>query len=254
MTILIIEDEAKAAAELEKVLKEVNPLLTIVGKIDSVENACKWLTNNEQPDVIFSDIQLADGLFFDIYQEIEIKSPVVFCTAFDMYMMDAFETNAISYLLKPISRQKVEKSLIKLESLKTAFAPEKSRMEMNRLMQQLKQPLKKALLVNQGEKIIPIQVSDIACFYFDKLIITITTFSNNEYLLSETLDDVEKMIDPALFYRANRQFIIHRNAVSNVERTFARKLNVKLPFKTRESIMVSKAKAQEFLKWLEGEV
>ena len=91
-------------------------------------------------------------------------------------------------------------------------------------------------------------------FYFNKLIITITTFSNNEYLLSETLDDVEKMIDPALFYRANRQFIIHRNAVSNVERTFARKLNVKLPFKTQETIMVSKAKAQEFLKWLEGEL
>ena len=249
MNILIIEDEIKAARELEKLLQEVNPAINILGKIDSVINACKWLANNDQPDVIFSDIQLADGLFFDIYQQIEIKSPVVFCTAFDMYMMDAFETNAISYLLKPLSKEKVKKALVKLESLKLAFAPEKSRMEMNRLMQQ---PYKKALLVSQGEKIIPIKVNDIASFYVDKLIVVITTFSKEEYLLSATLDEVEKMVDPAFFFRANRQFIIHRNAIASAERFFARKLVVKLNFPTKESIMVSKARAQEFLEWLQG--
>ena len=253
MNILIIEDETKAARELEKLLQEANPAINIVGKIDSVVNACKWLSNNEHPDVIFSDIQLADGLFFDIYQQIEIKSPVVFCTAFDMYMMDAFETNAISYLLKPLSKEKVKKALVKLESLKLAFAPEKSRMEINRLMQQLKQPYKKALLVSQGEKIIPIKVNDIACFYVEKLIVVITTFSKEEYLLSATLDEVEKMVDPAFFFRANRQFIIHRNAITSAERFFARKLVVKLNFPTKEYIVVSKAKAQEFLEWLQGE-
>jgi len=252
MRILIFEDETKAAGELEKLLLEVDPATIIVGKIDSVANGCNWLANNEHPDVIFSDIQLADGLFFDIYQQIEIKSPVVFCTAFDMYVMDAFETNAISYLLKPISKEKVAKSLAKLESLKTAFAPEKSRLEMNRLLQHLKQPYKKALLVSQAERIIPIQVNDIACFYFDKMIVVITTFSNNEYLLSATLDEVEKMVDPALFFHANRQFIVHRNAIVNAERYFARKLVVKLGFNTKESIVVSKARAQEFLQWLEG--
>ena len=254
MRILIIEDETKAARELEKLLQEVDAAIEVVGKIDSVENACNWLANNEHPDVIFSDIQLADGLFFDIYQQIEIKSPVVFCTAFDMYMMDAFETNAISYLLKPINREKVEKALVKLESLKTAFAPEKSRLEINRLMQQLKQPYKKALLVSQGEKIIPINVNDIACFYVDKMIVVITTLSNIEYLLSATLDEVEKIVDPALFFRANRQFIVHRNAIISAERHFARKLVVRLSCKTKESIMVSKAKAQEFLDWLQGDV
>ena len=253
MNILIIEDETKAARELEKLLQEVNPAINILGKIDSVVNACKWLANNEHPDVIFSDIQLADGLFFDIYQQIEIKSPVVFCTAFDMYMMDAFETNAISYLLKPLSKEKVKKALVKLESLKLAFAPEKSRMEMNRLMQQLKQPYKKALLVSQGDKIIPIKVNDISCFYVEKLIVVITTFSKEEYLLSATLDEVEKMVDPAFFFRANRQFIIHRNAITSAERHFARKLVVKLNFPTKESIIISKARGQEFLEWLQGE-
>lgn len=250
--VLIIEDEAKAARELANMLTQIDDTLNIVATLDSIEQALTWFTQNPQPDLLFSDIQLADGLCFDIYNQIPIKSPIVFCTSFDEYLMNAFDTNAVSYLLKPITIEKLEKALEKLRSFKSAFEKENSNTNLPGLLHQLKYNYKTALLVNQKEKIIPIQVRDIAFFYLDKTIVTITTLNNKKYYLSSTLDDVEKVTDPALFYRANRQFLINKKAITNAERFFARKLVAKLIIDTPETVIVSKAKASEFLHWLEG--
>ena len=252
MKVLIIEDEAGAARELTAILAQADDTIKVVAVLSTVSDALKWFEQNPQPDLMLSDIQLADGLCFEIFEKIKINSPVIFCTAFDEYLMDAFESNAVSYLLKPITRDKVEKALEKFERLKSAFHQADPVTGIDHLLRQLKYRYKTALLVNFKEKIIPVQIGDIAFFYLDKSTVHITTSNNKMYFLSASLDELEKTIDPALFYRANRQFLINRNAVSGVERFFARKLLVKLSVASPETIVVSKAKATEFLQWLEG--
>jgi two-component system response regulator LytT len=252
INVLIIEDEAKTARELANMINNIDDTINVITILDSVEQSLQWFAQNKQPDLIFSDIQLADGLCFEIYQKIQVTSPIIFCTAFDEYLMNAFDTNAVSYLLKPVTKEKVEKSFEKFRSLKSVFESEKSNANLSGLLQQLKYSYKTALLVNQKEKIIPVQVKDIAFFYLDRTIVNITTLANQKYYLSSALDDVEKMIDPSMFYRANRQFLINKNAIANAERFFARKLVAKLIVDTPETVIVSKAKASEFLQWLEG--
>jgi two-component system, LytTR family, response regulator LytT len=250
--ILIIEDEAKAARELEHILGAVNEQCHVLAIIDSVEQALHWLRENKPPDLIFSDVQLADGLSFEIYQKLEVSSPVVFCTAFDEYLMNAFDTNAISYILKPISRSKVEKALEKFMNLRAVFRKDEGQGSLNRLMDHLNYNYKTALLVHQKEKIIPVQVKEIAYFYLDRSSISLMTLARQKFFLSATLDDLEKSLDPAIFYRANRQFIINKAAVQNAERFFARKLVARLMVDTPETVIISKAKSTEFLQWLEG--
>jgi two-component system LytT family response regulator len=248
MNILIIEDEPRAAKELHKMILQIDDSIQVAGTIESVEQAKEWFAANTQPDLILSDIQLADGLSFEIFNQVPISSAVIFCTAFDEYLLHAFDTNAVSYLLKPITIEKLEKALQKYESMRSAFTPN----NMQSLMQLIKPPIKSALLVNEKEKIIPVQVKDIACIYLDNTVLQITTLQNKKYFMTATMDETEKILDPTLFYRANRQFLINREAIANAERYFARKLVIKLNVPTPEQIVVSKAKSAEFLQWLEG--
>lgn len=250
--ILIIEDEAKTARELANMLGHIDDTIHILAILDSVEQSLQWLANNPQPDLIFSDIQLADGQCFDIYRQTTVSSPIIFCTAFDEYLMHAFDTNAVSYLLKPVTREKLEKALDKFQAFKSAFRKEHTPANLPGLLQQLQSGYKTALLVYEKEKIIPIQVKDIAYFHLDKTTLNITTLSSQKYYLSSTLEELEQMIDPSLFFRANRQFLINKSAVASAERFFARKLVARLLVDTPEVIVISKAKSPEFLKWLQG--
>lgn len=251
LNVLIIEDEAKAARELANMLKLIDNEINVSAILDSVEQSLQWFAANKQPGLILSDIQLADGLCFEIYNQVSIKSPIIFCTAFDEYLMNAFDTNAVSYLLKPVTREKLEKALDKFQTMKQAFEKAENN-NITGLLQQLKYQYKTALLVHHKEKIIPVPVKNIAYFYLDKAYISIITISNQKYHLSSTLDDIEKSLDPGLFYRANRQFLINKAAIVNAERFFARKLVAKLIVDTPEIIIVSKAKASEFLQWMES--
>lgn len=251
LNVLIIEDEAKAARELAKMITAIDQDIQVLAILDSVEQSLDWFAANKHPDLILSDIQLADGLCFEIFSQVSIKSPVVFCTAFDEFLMKAFDTNAISYLLKPITSDKLAKALEKLKAMKLALEQNETH-NLSGLLQELKYQYKTALLVNFKEKIIPIQVKDIAYFYLDTSIVRIVTLTNQQYYLTSTLEELEKSMDPQLFYRTNRQFLINRSAVLNAERFFARKLVVKLVVDTPETVIVSKAKASEFLQWMEG--
>lgn len=250
--VLIIEDEAKTARELATLISQVDDRMQVQAIVDSVEDAITQLAVHPQPDLIFSDIQLADGSCFDIFQKVEVKSPVIFCTAFDEYLLDAFDTNAVSYLLKPISRNKLEKAITKFRSLKAAFGASSGTTDLSTLMSNWKFRFKTALLVHQKEKIIPIQVYDIAYVYLDKTLLFITTHNNQRYHLTSTLEELESMLDPSQFFRANRQFLINRAAVANAERFFARKLVARLKLETPEAVVISKARATEFLQWLQG--
>lgn len=252
MRILIIEDEIKTAKQLASIITEIDDTIFVIDNIVSIEHAVQWLKSNSHPNLIISDIQLADGLSFEIFKQVQLQSPIIFCTAYDEYMLEAFETNAISYLLKPITKNKVEKALEKFNNLKSTFQEDINQINISNLINSLKKPLKTTLLLNQKEKIIPVQVSDIAYIYLDKTLVEITTKENQHFYHTSTLDEMEKILDSRVFYRANRQFLINRNFIVSIERYFARKLVIKTIFKTKETIFVSKAKASDFLKWLEG--
>jgi two-component system, LytTR family, response regulator LytT len=252
MKIFIIEDETKAAKELERILFSLDSHIEITGIADSVEASIAFLTQHAAPDLIFSDIQLADSICFEIFNRVKVKSPIVFCTAFDEYLMEAFDTNTISYILKPINVKKVAAALDKFKEMKSVFEPEQNYINLKNVAHELKLAYKNTLLVTQGDKIMPIPVKNIAFTYLDKTIVKITTFNHERYFFASSLDEVERMLDPSLFYRANRQFIINRKAVVNVEHYLSRRFTVKLSVETPETIVISKGKASEFLQWLEG--
>lgn len=253
MNVLIIEDELRAAQKLSQLITEIDNTIHVIEILASVEQSIKWFGENNAPDLIFSDIQLADGLFFDIYKEIKITSPIIFCTAFDEYLINAFDTNAVSYLLKPITKDQVEKALIKYKSLQHVFNNQYNNKVITDLIHHLgkAKKYKSSLIANQGDKIIPIKTDDIAFIKSDNQHVTIATHNNLNYYYSSTLDNLENMLDPMLFFRANRQFIINRNAIINVERYFNRKFAVKLLNINTEAIIISKQKATEFMQWLE---
>lgn len=251
MNVLILEDESKTARELAAMLQEFDDSINILAIIDSVEKARQWFLTNESPDLLFSDIHLADGLCFDLFTKIDLQTPVIFCTAFDEYLLSAFDTNAVSYLLKPVNSDQVEKALGKFRRLHGSFNNTVP-VAIAQWSREMRSTYKSTILVNQREKIIPVKTEDIACCYLDNSILYLITFSNQRYFLTTNLDELERTLNPEHFYRANRQCILHRHAVANAERFFARKLIARLTVPTPEPVIVSKAKASDFLKWLEG--
>ncbi len=250
MNVLIIEDEAPAFRRLQKILDEIDPELEILEVIDSVEDSVKWLRNHSSPDLIFMDIQLSDGISFEIFDAIDISSPVIFTTAFDEYMLKAFKVNSIDYLLKPIKKEDLAQSIEKYRSLKTVFSGNTS---MNDLIKQIRlddRKFKSRFLVKQGDKLLSIQTDDIEYFQTKNGVVYLAT-SEKKYLLDFTLDDLIKQLDPEKFYRANRQFVIGYNAIKAIHRYHKGKLLVELQIPTDEQIVVSSEKATEFKQWLD---
>lgn len=252
MNVLIIEDERKAADELKTLIASNRANWVVVDVLMSVEESLEWFAKNKMPDLIFSDIQLADGVSFEIFEKTTITCPIIFSTAFDEYAIKAFEANGFDYLLKPIDKTKLKKALDKLDSLSIFFTAKAASPDLNNLLTQIKYSSAKTLLVSQGEKIIPVKYADVAFFFYDEGLIALKLFDGRAYRLVKSLEEIEAAIDPSVFYRANRQFIINRAAVSEIEYYFARKLLVKLSKPAPEKIIVSKAKASDFRRWLES--
>ena len=252
MNVLIIEDEIRAAKELQRILMQIDDTINVLKIIDSVGDATSYLSENAEVDLIFSDIQLVDGNCFNIYNNVQVNCPIIFCTAFDDYTLEAFDTNAISYILKPITIAKIEAALEKHKMMKAAFLPSQTIAQLRKVSHQLKFGYKGTLLVEQRDTIIPLPVNDIAFFYLEKTIVKILTHKKEGYYIPSSLDDLERQLDPRAFYRANRQFLVHRNGIANIQRYFSRKLFVKLKVDTPETIIVSKAKANDFLRWMEA--
>jgi two-component system response regulator LytT len=249
MKVLIIEDERKAAIELRSMILSLRPDWIIADILPSAEESIEWLTENQTPDLIFSDIQLADTVSFHIFQTVRTDCPIIFCTAYDEYAIQAFETNGIDYLLKPVDMTRLERSLAKLELLQRNSTA--SAADITRLITQLSAPYKKTILINLKDKIVPVAYADIAFFYYTRGIVTVRLMSGTAYHIGQGIDEIEAAADPHLFYRANRQFLINRETVRTIEKFFARKLVIKLSLETPETLVVSKAKASDFLNWVE---
>ena len=252
MKVVIIEDEAPAFRRLEKILLEIDPSIEIMEVLDSVEESVVWFSKNLPPDLVFMDIQISDGISFQIFEKTEIRCPVIFTTAFDEYMLKAFKVNSIDYLLKPIKKEELEQSLEKYRKMRDSFSYEK--IDIVSLVRQISlvdRNYKTRFLVKQGEKMLSIRTEDITCFHSKHSVVHIHTKSGKTYLADFTLEEVSNQLDPQLFYRANRQFIIHSECIESVHKHFKGKLLVSLNHFAAEQILVSAEKAAAFKQWLD---
>ena len=252
MKILIIEDEAPAFRRLQKVLEEINPDIEIVEVIDSVEESVKWFKTHNAPDLIFMDIQLSDGISFEIFEKVKITKPVIFTTAFDEYMLKAFKVNSIDYLLKPVKKEELEGSLNKYNNLKNSFSGN-SPLDLNALIGQIRMDDKKfksRFLIKQGERLISIETEDVAYFYTKNGVVYLVTLGDKKYLMDFNLDELSNQLDPDKFYRANRQYLISFQSIKETQKYFKGKLLVELNKPAEEPITISSEKSSEFKSWL----
>ena len=250
MKIVIIEDEQLTANDLAKTIRKINPDIIIVALLYSVEDAIAWFKQNEHPDLIFSDIQLGDGLCFDIFKSMEITSPVVFCTAYDEYALTAFKTNGIDYILKPFDEESVNKALMKYKELEKRFLAKRNQLEdLFELFENRETRKKGSLLVYYKDKILPVKITEIALFYIENEITHLITFDQKNYTINQPLDELENLAGPD-FFRANRQNLVQRKAVKEASQYFARALSVTLTIPLKETIKINKVKVPAFLNWL----
>ncbi len=251
--VLIIEDEIKTAKDLQSQIQELREDMEVIAILPSIKSALSWFNENPFPDLIFSDIQLADGLSFEIFKQIKIDAPIVFCTAFDEYAIQAFDANGIDYLLKPIDEEKLSRGLAKYDKLSHSEpeAISEYQKQVEALLNRYDKNYKNSILIHFQEKIIPVKTEDISFIHSESGIVTIFLLNNQRHITNHTLDALDNMLDPNIFYKANRQFIINRKAINSIEHYFTRRLVVKLNTPTPEQIIISKAKSSEFLKWVE---
>lgn len=251
MNIVIIEDERVVAEDLALSIKQLIDEPVSIVQLHSVKEAIAWFKAAPEPDLIFSDIQLGDGLSFEIFVAQPVSAPVIFCTAYDEYALDAFKANGIDYILKPFTTETLERSLERYSQLKKIFSTDHTP-QYNALLQLLEgRGAQKAtsILVYYQDKIIPIKVEDIALFYLENDLTHLLTFSGKIYYPNKNLDELEKL-SGNYFFRANRQFLVCRKAIVDVSSFFSRKLCVNLVVRFNEKVIVSKAKTPQFLEWL----
>lgn len=253
MKIVIVEDEAPAFRRLQKIIEEVVPEAQILEVFDTVSETVAWFKLGLKVDLVFLDIQLSDGISLDIFDQVDIHAPIIFTTAFDEYLLDAFKVNSVDYLLKPIKPSDLAKSLAKLRQFKELFATGTSANLQEALaeLKESKTTYKKRFLVKQGQQLISIQTEDVALFYIKRGVLHLITFDQKDYLIDHTLDEVTSQLDPSVFYRANRQCTVNISLIQSAERYHKGKIIVKTSFAVPEDITISEEKASHFKQWLD---
>ncbi len=249
MNILIIEDEAFAAEKLEQMLLDINPAIKVMAKLGSINESVKWLMNHTA-ELIFLDIQLSDGISFSIFEQVTINTPIIFTTAYDQYAIKAFELNSISYLLKPIRKKDLEESLQKYQALKSAFSIDFEMLLAN--MQGREPEYKKRFLIQIGEKISKIEISETAYFYVLYKGVFLKTFEGKSYPVEYTLDKLESLLNPELFFRINRKFLVNMEAISKMVAYSRGRVKLELKPKPEDDFdtIVSIDRSSDFKKWL----
>lgn len=254
MKAIIIEDEKAAVRNLTSLLNEIHPETEIVTVLDSIADTIEWFGANALPDLVFMDIHLADGSAFEIFEHVDITCPIIFTTAYDEYALNAFKVNSIDYLLKPIGKGDMKRAFAKLNRLGGETPPPSP--DANHFLD-LMRSLKKQenykthfLIPTKGDKLLPVSVEMIRLFYIKDCQVKAVLADNTEYAFPQTLDELTESLDPALFFRANRQFLLSREAIKDIDLWFNSRLSINLrhPVST-EKILVSKTKVAEFKEW-----
>lgn len=252
MKILIIEDEPLAAKRLETLVQELLPGARVVDKIDSVKKSVQWFKTNAAPDLTLMDIQLADGISFQIFEQCEVKCPVIFTTAYDEYALKAFKVNSIDYILKPVDKTDLQAALKKLETLtKSADGTKNLLASISEVVQKLSKKHKERFVIKVGEHLRTIEVKDILYFHSQDKATFCCTTDNRNHILDFTLEQVEDMIDPLLYFRVNRKYFVRAEAIQDIISYTNSRLKLVLKNSTDNDIIVARERVQEFKQWLD---
>lgn len=248
MKVLIIEDESLAAEKLEGLLRDLEPGTEVVGKEQSVIGSINWMHSHPSPDLIFMDIQLDDGICFEIFDAIKIKTPIIFTTAYDSYAIRAFKVNSVDYLLKPIEKESLRKALQKYNSLykENSLVSQPLR----ELSGELIKSFKSRFFVKTGNHFQSIPVDDVLCFCILERAVFLKANDGKIYGLDYSLDQVQKLVDPEKFFRINRNYLVHIDAIQDIYNYSSSRLGIKINHVNHLDLVVSREKVGDFKKWL----
>jgi DNA-binding LytR/AlgR family response regulator len=250
MNCLIVEDEKVAAERLIELIKKYDPFINILEIVQSVKNTVNWLNAHPSPDLIFMDIQLADGLSFEIFEQTIIKTPVIFTTAYDEYALKAFKVNSIDYLLKPVDLNELKGAIDKYKE--NHSSKEIPAQVFDNILHSLTKNYKSKFVIKVGEHIKVFTTDDVQCFYSMEKYTFLQNTAGRDYAISYTLDQLEDLLDPSKFFRINRKFIISSFSISDIISFSNSRLQVKLTTNKSSDLIVSRDKVQDFKKWLES--
>jgi len=249
MKVLIIEDEYPASQKLVRLLKELDNNIEVIDILQSVEGATNWLHNNPHPELIFMDIQLDDGICFEIFENCDIKTPVIFTTAYDEYSLKAFKVNSVDYLLKPIDSDGLKNAI---EKFKLVHDRKKDFDRIESVLNQLQPKTKERFLIKIGEHYKSIQASRINCFFIKERCNFINVEKGKKYAIDFSLDKAEKMIDPKMFFRVNRNIIINFSAIQDILAYSSSRLKITLAnWSEKDEILVSRERVTDFKIWMD---
>lgn len=253
MTAIIIEDEKPAARRLKRMLDQLN--VNVVETLHSVEDSKNWFAKNEHPQVIFLDIQLSDGLSFEIFDETEIKSAIIFTTAYDEYALQAFKLNSVDYLLKPIDEEELQSAVVKFSQLQETYGG-KQQVQLNfddikkLLINPIEREYKKRFTVKVGQHLKMIPSDEICCFFSENKGTYLRTSDGRNYLLEIPLDQLEQELSPKTFFRVNRKFYININSIQDIIYYSNSRLKIKLLNYADEEVIVARERVKDFKNWL----
>lgn len=258
MNILIVEDEDLAVKKIQKTLLSVDDDARVVGVTDSIRSTVEWLQDHPTPDLILMDIELADGQSFEIFKLTEIKSPVIFTTSYDEYALKAFKVNSIDYLLKPVQKEELQAALEKYKEMKKSYGVKESEGEEARLDSLLKElrsrlepkEYRQRFLVKHGQKLVSIEMNEIAYFFSDGRLNFFKTVDNRKFVVDYTMDELEDMVDPKQYFRISRSFYVSVGSIDRIEEYFGNRLILSLKPAVDKEALVSREKVTDFKKWM----
>lgn len=252
MRTVIIEDERAAARNIVAILEQTAPEVEVLAILDSVVESVEWFESHPTPDVVFMDIHLADGSAFDIFERVEVLCPIIFTTAYDEYAIKAFKVNSIDYILKPIAAEDVRRALDKMSAFRVPSKMDDNLLNLVNLMRRSACYTTHMLVPRGGDKLVPLAMVEVEYFWIEDGIVQAVTIDAARYVIPHTLDEVTEMVDPARFFRVNRQFLVTREAVLDIDLWFGSRLSVNLRLRPEERIVVSKQRVSEFKAWFGG--
>lgn len=255
MKILIVEDEELAVKKLQKTLLSIDRMVEVVGVTDSIKSTVEFLKQNAAPDLILMDIELADGQSFEVFNMITVKNPVIFITSYDEYALKAFKVNSVDYLLKPVQKDELEAALNKYKELNASDTSGNNSSDINNLIKELQSKLqpkefRKRFLVKQAQKLVSIEVEDIAYFYSDGRLNFFKTRDNRKFVVDYTMDELSDMLDPEKYFRISRSFYVSVDSIDQIHDYFGNRLLLNLTPALDKEALVSREKVMDFKKWM----
>jgi DNA-binding LytR/AlgR family response regulator len=252
MNVLIIEDEPQALQRIEKLVLELVKEANVVGRIDTVKKSVAWFKTNQPPDIVLMDIQLADGISFEIFEQCEVKAPVIFTTAYDEYALKAFKVNSIDYILKPVDKDELNNALKKLKTMSSNESGTKQLLNnIGQAVEMLMKKFKTRFVIKVGEHLKTIEVDHIRYFFSQDKTTFCVTDENRNFILDNTLEQLEEMLDPSKFFRINRKYLVSAGAIQDIISYTNSRLRLVLKGLNDNEVIVARERVQEFKDWLD---